>query len=120
MEINIALIVGILLVVVGLGIMFISNKPKSAVVESNQADTKNGEGDGDDAEKAAKRKERAEKHMATLEQLVCPSNIPADLPIYFGSQSGTAEKFCQTLEEEAHFIGVQGAKVVDFNNFDKE
>jgi len=51
---------------------------------------------------------------------VCPTTIPKELPIYFGSQSGTAEKFCQNLEEEAHFIGVEGAKVVDFNNFNKE
>ena len=53
-----------------------------------------------------------------LESLACPSTFPKELPIYFGSQSGTAEKFCCTLEEEAHSIGVDGAKVIDFNNFE--
>lgn len=51
---------------------------------------------------------------------MAPSTFPKELPIYFGSQSGTAEKFAQTLEEEAHQIGVDGAKVIDFNNFDRE
>lgn len=55
-----------------------------------------------------------------LQSLVCPSTIPNEVPIYFGSQSGTAEKLSQVLEEEAHSIGVKGAKVLDFNNFDKE
>ena len=38
---------------------------------------------------------------AQLNALVIPSNLPKNLNLYFGSQSGTAEKFCQVLDEEA-------------------
>ena len=41
--------------------------------------------------------------------------------MYFGSQSGTAEKFCQVLEEEAGNLGVfENIQVVNFEDFDEK
>eukprot|EP00347_Sterkiella_histriomuscorum_P023964 403332775 len=56
-----------------------------------------------------------------LESLRAPSNFPKEVVFYFGSQSGTAEKFCQILDEEAQKIqGVQSTKVLDFEHFNVE
>ena len=48
-----------------------------------------------------------------------PGNFP-EVVFYFGSQTGTAEKFAYALDEEAHFLGVEKSRVIDFNNFDPE
>jgi flavodoxin len=40
--------------------------------------------------------------------------------LYFGSQTGTAERFCQTIEEEANKLGVTTVKVVDLEDFNAE
>lgn len=40
--------------------------------------------------------------------------------IYFGSQTGTAEKFANVLDEEASALGVEDCKVIDFNSFKEE
>ena len=37
--------------------------------------------------------------------------------IYFGSQTGTAEKLANVLAEEADAINIEDSQVVDFNNF---
>lgn len=41
------------------------------------------------------------------------------MPIYFGSQTGTAEKFANVLDEEAHILGIK-TRVVDLEKFDAE
>lgn len=51
-----------------------------------------------------------------MDTLIIPGNFP-ELVFYFGSQTGTAEKFANQLDEEAHYIGVESSKVIDFNNF---
>lgn len=48
-----------------------------------------------------------------------PGNFP-ELVFYFGSQTGTAEKFANQLNEEAYYVGVEHSKVIDFNNFKPE
>jgi len=48
-----------------------------------------------------------------------PGNVPP-IRIYFGSQTGTAEKFCNALDEEATTLGIEDCKVIDFNNFSEE
>ena len=40
--------------------------------------------------------------------------------IYFGSQTGSAEKFAGVLEEEANLLQVEDCKVIDFNDFSEE
>ena len=70
-------------------------------------------------EKAALAKAKADERSKELEDLVVPVNFP-EVSIYFGSQTGTAEKFAQQLTEEADDLGVEKANVVDFNNFSEE
>ena len=56
-----------------------------------------------------------------LRQLTVPSNFPTKLHLYFGSQSGTAEKFCQILDEEAQVIGCfEETRVINFEDFSSE
>lgn len=40
--------------------------------------------------------------------------------IYFGSQTGTAEKLAGVLDEEAGVLGIPASKVIDFNNFKED
>jgi len=54
-----------------------------------------------------------------LATLVCPGNFPADVPIYYGSQTGTGEKFANIIDEEAHLLGIN-SRVVDLDKFDAE
>lgn len=37
------------------------------------------------------------KRSVPLEDLVLPGNFPSEIFLYFGSQTGTAEKLCNTL-----------------------
>ena len=48
-----------------------------------------------------------------------PGNLPP-IRIYFGSQTGTAEKFANVLDEEAGMLGIEDSKVIDFNNYEEE
>lgn len=40
--------------------------------------------------------------------------------IYFGSQTGNAEKFAGVLDEEANLLHIEDCKVIDFNDFSEE
>ena len=48
-----------------------------------------------------KTKKDSGNRAVELYQLAVPANIPPVVNLYFGSQSGTAEKYCKILEEEA-------------------
>jgi NADPH-ferrihemoprotein reductase len=54
-----------------------------------------------------------------VSNLKIPDNFPQEVEIYFGSQTGTSEKFARIVEEEAHDLGII-AKVVDMEDFDKD
>ena len=68
-----------------------------------------------EAEKAARLHERS----LELEKLKKPVSFPKQTLIYFGSQTGTAEKFAHVLDEEAHKLQVE-SRVVDFDKFDPD
>lgn len=54
-----------------------------------------------------------------LKNLKVPSNFPKILKLFFGSQSGTAEKLCQILMDEAKILGVfDNIEVINFEDFD--
>lgn len=68
-----------------------------------------------------KKKEAEEKMLREREALTdleVPGNIPAPM-IYFGSQTGTAEKFATQLQEEADMLLLK-PNLVDFNDFSEE
>lgn len=48
-----------------------------------------------------------------------PGNFP-EVAIYFGSQTGTAEKFANQIDSDAQLLGIERSRVVDFNNFTPE
>ena len=83
------------------------------IVEINKLDIQEGEGEGDAAAKVVN------VTKGDVSNLVVPSNFPEKIDIYFGSQTGTAEKFAKVLDEEAADLGVN-ARVVDMEDFDKE
>ena len=56
---------------------------------------------------------------ANVSKLKIPSNFPQEIDIYFGSQTGNAEKFSHILEEEGQDLGVI-CKVIDMEDFDQE
>jgi len=70
------------------------------------------------AEEQTKGKEKAPE--SNLDSVVIPSNFPQEMVFYFGSQTGTAEKFANVLGEEAQKLGVGNASVVDFEDFNEQ
>ena len=68
-----------------------------------------------EAEKEARLQQRSEE----LSKLSKPQDFPEETVIYFGSQTGTAEKFAHVLDEEAHLLKVN-SRVVDFDKFSEE
>lgn len=48
-----------------------------------------------------------------------PGNLPP-LRIWFGSQTGTAEKFAVAIDEEAHELGIADSKVISFNDYKED
>lgn len=59
------------------------------------------------------------ERVRSFANLTIPGNMP-EVVFYFGSQTGTAEKFANQLEEDAERLGVEQSKVIDFNNFTPE
>jgi len=56
---------------------------------------------------------------ADLIKLSVPGNL-SPVRVYFGSQTGTAEKLAGVLEEEAQIMGIEDCKVVDFAHFSED
>jgi NADPH-ferrihemoprotein reductase len=111
-------VIAAVLILVGVYFVFIRDTTPShddldLVVDGNTL-VADGEGDQDGA--VVKKVNVAKTDVSNLD---VPSNFPQEIEIYFGSQTGTAEKFSRVLEEEASDMGVI-AKVVDMEDFDKE
>lgn len=67
-------------------------------------------------EQAKKKAEEAKQKQAAAEEDACPAG---PMTIYFGSQTGTAEEFAQTLKKEGKSNGFK-SKVVDLEDFELE
>lgn len=110
-----AIIIAISFIVLGIIFIIIKKKGKPQLDAVTQAEKKKSENPEESKEK--KLFEAAYK----LEDLEAPSNFPSEIVFYFGSQTGTAEKFCQILDEEANKIkGIQSSRVIDFEDFKPE
>ena len=112
----IELLIGVALVLIG-AFIFMQMGSKSSGDDNGGATA-----DSTEASEAQKEKEAADlakKRETELKELTVPVSIP-EIAVYFGSQTGTAEKFAGVLDEEAHLMGVPKLDVIDFNNFDEE
>ena len=59
-----------------------------------------------------------EEHLEKLCKKM-PASFPNKVQFYFGSHTGTAEKFSKELADEATILGIE-AEVVDFNDFEEK
>ena len=64
--------------------------------------------------------QKKEDRAGTLATLQLPGSFPEHIQFYFGSQTGTAEKMCNILADEAETLRVEKPEVVDFNKFNEE
>ena len=67
-----------------------------------------------------KTKDDQDLRAQQLNSIKFPSNFPSHVKFYFGSQSGTAEKLCTVLDEEAKSLKIfDSTQVVNFEDFDE-
>ncbi len=57
-----------------------------------------------------------QKRTEELSKLIKPFSFPQEVVIYYGSQTGTAEKFANVLDEEAHKLQLT-SRVVELDRF---
>lgn len=118
-SVDLTLVICIVIVVAGIVFYFVNGRKRSP--NSLKVDTTTGKGDkGNEADASGKTPISPGKRFKAadnLENLSLPGNFPSDVAFYFGSQTGTAEKFAQALSDEATKLGVETAKVIDFEDF---
>lgn len=116
----IELLIAIALIIAGVSLLLIKKKAKADLgTASPTTASTNLKGKNDSSAQDSSKK--LVEQSANLENLRVPGNFPEEVVFYFGSQTGTAEKFCQVLEEELNKIqGVQSTKVCDFEQFNVE
>jgi sulfite reductase alpha subunit-like flavoprotein len=110
----IELIGAILLIALGLAFILWKKNAGTSKSETKKVDIKK------TPEAAGPAEKKLFISKVPLESLVVPGNFPSEVPIYFGSQTGTAEKFSGILEEEARKIGIENPRAADFEEFDPE
>lgn len=67
-----------------------------------------------------KKAEKEEFKEIDVDPSLWPKLKPIEISFYFGSQTGTAEKFSKTLQEECRkYLGVLG-NIIDMEDFDKD
>ena len=98
-------IIAVVLVIVGL-VMFLFGGKKKVSAEALKKEE-------EDFFKEEPKEEVSDEDMPPISM---PPNVP-EINIYFGSQTGNAERFCQTLEKEAQNYGL-AAKVIDMEEFE--
>ena len=101
-----------------------SNTSGEAAETSGDAGDNSAQATGSGEEKSEEEKKKeadaaASNRAEQLSKLKVPGNLPP-VHFYFGSQTGTAEKFATVLDEEANMLGIEDSKVIDFNNFSED
>ena len=103
------ILLGVALVLIGAFLFF--NQSSGPAVQAESAEAAGGQEE--------QPKEDPKQRENQLKELVVPMSLP-EVKVYFGSQTGTAEKLAGVLDEEAHLLGIPKLDVVDFNNFSEE
>jgi uncharacterized membrane protein len=85
-----ALIIPVFLILIGIFLIVFKQKTTKSVTISK-----------DTPAQTSADQSKKEELKPTLEELTIPGNFPSEIVFYFGSQTGTSEKFCGILEEEA-------------------
>lgn len=112
----IELIGGLLLILIGIAIVFLKKSPK---ISTNVSTESTNDKDKKDADKDKTALQFASS--IPLEDLEAPANFPEEIVFYFGSQTGTAEKFCTILDKEITSVkGARSARVIDFEDFNPD
>ena len=114
--------IGIALILLGVVlIMFMPmGKPRSPETgESASAQSTAASTEQTEEEKKAAEEQASADRAATLQNLEVPGNLPP-IRVYFGSQTGTAEKLAGVLDEEAQMMGIEDIQVIDFNNYKED
>lgn len=107
-------IIAAILIAVGLYFVFFKKRAEEEIVDV--VDVKDIVGNEDENDAVTK---TVNVSKGDVSNLTIPNNFPQEIEIYFGSQTGTAEKFARVIEEEATELGVV-AHVIDMEDFDKE
>ena len=119
-DFNLFIVFGIFLIVIGIVLISKKKQSEKLIQEQQKAYADKKEEKKDTKEPEAKKKEaKVVVRKVPLEQLVVPAGFPREVLFFYGSQTGTAEKFCQTLDQELHTFLPSGrsAHVVDCEEF---
>ena len=94
------------LIAAGLYLVFFHNRDNADVEEAKEQPKEETKENTIEKEEEKKESRQVVISKADVTKLKIPSNFPQEIDIYFGSQTGNAEKFSHILEEEGHDLGV--------------
>jgi hypothetical protein len=88
------------LALIGVGIVILSNRSKgfTQVKIEGTSTTSSTTVKKEEIEKVNNGPKRVVTRKVPLEEIKLPEGFPREVSFYFGSQTGTAEKFCTTLD----------------------
>ena len=113
-------LIALLMIIIGVvAIVFVPSGAKKTDDDSSSAKGSTQATANNEEEEKKAAADASANRASKLAALTVPGNLPA-LRIYFGSQTGTAEKFANVLDEEAQSLGIEDCKVIDFSNYSED